>query len=74
MAISSEKVGTQLQMVFENGVDGEGNPTFRTKSFNNVKPASTPEQLYTVSTALSQLQQRILYTVERNDSFVIADL
>ncbi|KHE66805.1 DUF1659 domain-containing protein [Halobacillus sp. BBL2006] len=74
MAISSEKVNTQLQMVFDNGVDEEGNPIFRTKSFNNVKTTSTPEQLHNVAVSIAQLQQRVLYTVERNDSFVIADL
>jgi hypothetical protein len=74
MAISSEIVNTQLQMVFDNGVDEEGNPIFRTKSFNNVKTTSTPEQLHNVTVSLAQLQQRVLYNVERNDSFIIADL
>ncbi|UOQ92995.1 DUF1659 domain-containing protein [Halobacillus shinanisalinarum] len=74
MAVTADKVNTQLQLVFENGTDEKGNVKFRTKSFNNVKMEATSDQLYKVATALAPLQQRLLSTIERNDSSVLVDL
>ncbi|MFQ3546077.1 DUF1659 domain-containing protein [Halobacillus rhizosphaerae] len=74
MAVTADKVNSQLQLVFATGQDEEGKTTFRTKSFNNIKLTSTPDQLYRVASVLEPLQQHLLATVERNDRTELADL
>ncbi|WP_245947628.1 DUF1659 domain-containing protein [Bacillus taeanensis] len=58
--------------MLETGVDGEGKPIFKNKSFNNVKTAATADQLYATANALLSLQQHALFDIERNDSFTLA--
>ncbi|MFD1017972.1 DUF1659 domain-containing protein [Thalassobacillus hwangdonensis] len=71
MAVMSETQSSRLQLVFENGVDGKGEPVYKTKSFNNVKTQATDEQLYEVAVALEPLQQQLWHSIERNDNAVI---
>lgn len=59
---------TQLRLVFETGVDGEGNPMFRNKNLNNVKPETTADALHSIAISLASLQEHDLFEVERNDS------
>ncbi|PWA09028.1 hypothetical protein DCC39_13755 [Pueribacillus theae] len=59
---------TQLRLIFETGIDRFGNPVYRNKSFNNVKPDATPDALYAIATALVPLQEHSLFEIERNDS------
>ncbi|MFZ0371427.1 MAG: DUF1659 domain-containing protein [Halobacillus sp.] len=74
MAVSTEIVRSQLQLVLENGQDEKGNTIFRTKSFNNIKMTASEDQLYRVATAMAPLQQHLLYAVERNDNSILIDL
>jgi Protein of unknown function (DUF1659) len=74
MAVTSEKVSSQLQMVLENGQDERGNFIFKNKNFNNVKTVATADQLYTVAKALEPLQQRVLYAIERKDDNKIMNI
>ncbi|KGP74548.1 DUF1659 domain-containing protein [Pontibacillus yanchengensis] len=67
MAVSN-LINSQLQLIFEDGMDDDGKPVLKNKNFNNIKTDSTPDQLYAVATALTSLQQRTLYGVERNDA------
>ncbi|MCD5324368.1 MULTISPECIES: DUF1659 domain-containing protein [Pontibacillus] len=70
MAITN-KMKSQLQIVLEDGLDEEGNMTFKNKNFNNVKTDATADQLFAVASALVPLQQRSLAGIERNDSSLI---
>ncbi|WP_053218172.1 DUF1659 domain-containing protein [Virgibacillus senegalensis] len=70
----TQKVDSRLQLVFQEGIDGEtGDPILKNKSFNNVKTEATADQLMAISTALVDLQQRDLYSVKRNDSSLITE-
>ncbi|SDM55291.1 DUF1659 domain-containing protein [Sediminibacillus halophilus] len=70
----TQKVDSRLQLVFQDGVDGEsGDPILKNKTFNNVKTAATADQLMAISTALVDLQQRELYSIKRNDSLLISE-
>jgi hypothetical protein len=60
--------GSKLRIVFEAGVDGEGHPIFRSKSFSNVKKEATTDQLFQAALAISTLCNDTLNKVERNDS------
>ncbi|WP_066074157.1 DUF1659 domain-containing protein [Neobacillus soli] len=60
--------GTKLRMVFEAGMDDEGNPLYKAKTFSNVKKEATVDQLFQASLAISVLCKDTLNKVERNDS------
>lgn len=63
-----EQVSSQLRLVFHDGEDvSTGKPIYKAKSFNNVKTTATAEALFEVANALSELQERSLYTIERRD-------
>ncbi|GAA0494273.1 hypothetical protein GCM10008986_21040 [Salinibacillus aidingensis] len=70
MAVS-QMIRSQLQLVFESGPDSDGEITYKNKNFNNVKTEATADQLMAVTNALVPLQERTLYSVERNDSSVL---
>ncbi|QHS22074.1 DUF1659 domain-containing protein [Virgibacillus sp. MSP4-1] len=70
MAVS-QMIRSQLQLVFEAGPDSDGEITYKNKNFNNVKTEATADQLMAVTNALVPLQERSLYSVERNDSSVL---
>ncbi|MFC4024755.1 DUF1659 domain-containing protein [Oceanobacillus longus] len=68
MAVADMTKST-LQLVLQDGIDSEsGSPIFKFKSFNNVKTDATADQLYAVATALVDLQERPLYTINRKDN------
>lgn len=72
--IIADQISTQLRLVFYDGEDMlTGNPIYRTKSFNNVKPEATAEQLFAVAEAFEGLQERPLYTIERRDNSEIRE-
>lgn len=67
MATSTIK-NSQLRLIFETGVDGEGNPIYRNKNFNNIKTDASADALYAIATALAPLQEHVLSEIERNDT------
>ncbi|MBO0959941.1 DUF1659 domain-containing protein [Neobacillus sp. MM2021_6] len=60
--------GTKLRLVFEAGIDDEGKPILKAKTFNNVTKAATAEQLSQAAQAIAVLCTDKLNKVERNDS------
>jgi Protein of unknown function (DUF1659) len=68
MAVS-DMTDSQLRLVFHDGDDAiTGEPIYKYKSFNNVKTDATADQLYAIANAISGLQQRPLFNIERKDS------
>lgn len=59
---------TKLRLVFVTGMDQEGNPILKTKTFNNIKREATADQLYQVAQAISNLANDTLDLVQRADS------
>ncbi|NHC41023.1 DUF1659 domain-containing protein [Bacillus sp. MM2020_1] len=59
---------TKLRLVFEAGIDGEGKPILKAKTFSNVTKSATTEQLSQAALALAVLCNDPLNKVERNDS------
>lgn len=72
MAVQEIK-SSQLRLIFHIGDDEEGNPIFRQKNFQNVKPTATANNLYAVAHALASLQQHNLYEIVRNDSSTVIE-
>ncbi len=60
--------GTKLRLVYEAGLDGDGKPIFRARTFSNVKKEATVDQLFQAAQAISTLCNDTLNKVERNDS------
>ena len=63
---------SRLSLEFDAGIDGKGNTIYARKSFNNVKPQATDDQLYEIVQALVPLQQHELSMIERNNTSVIS--
>jgi len=59
---------TKLRLVFQSGIDNEGNPILKSKTFSNVTKAATADQLFQAAQAISVLCNGDLNKVERNDS------
>ncbi|KAA0548443.1 DUF1659 domain-containing protein [Bacillus sp. BGMRC 2118] len=64
---------SQLRLVFNTGVDSEGKPTYKSKSFRNVKTDATTDGLYAVATSLIALQQYPAEAIERNDKNLLGE-
>ncbi|TFJ93157.1 DUF1659 domain-containing protein [Lentibacillus salicampi] len=71
---AAQKVGSRLTLILDDGDDMmTGETVYKSKSFNNVKPEATADQLYAIATAVAGLQERPLYTIERNDESEITE-
>lgn len=72
MAIVSIKE-SRLRLTYQVGTDETGNPIYRVKTYNNVKPNAQADQLLLASKAISSLANAPLMTVERNDIVEITE-
>ncbi|MED3625232.1 DUF1659 domain-containing protein [Neobacillus thermocopriae] len=61
-------IGTKLKMVFQTGINDDGKPMLRTKTFSNVRKEATADQLFQAANALAVLCNDPLNTLERTDS------
>ncbi|WP_077619841.1 DUF1659 domain-containing protein [Bacillus sinesaloumensis] len=73
MAAIQDIQRSQLRLVFDAGVDEKGKEIFKNKNYNNINPAATADQLYSVAVAIVGLQDLQLYNIERNDSFMLSE-
>lgn len=59
MAAVKTKTKVRAEFKLENGVDGESNPIYKSKSIPSIKKSATPDQIYAVMSALKAcLNQR----------------
>lgn len=72
MAVSNV-FDTNVQLVYEAGMDGQGNPIFKRKTYSNVKINSTPDQIYQAAQALASLCNLPLYQIQRLDKHEIVN-
>ncbi|UHA61391.1 DUF1659 domain-containing protein [Metabacillus litoralis] len=59
---------SNLSLIYDMGMDINGKPITKRKSYNNVKTAATPDQLLQVAQAIASLQTETLTLVERSDT------
>ncbi|WP_347489224.1 DUF1659 domain-containing protein [Desulfoscipio sp. XC116] len=74
MAVEKVPSGTVLRMQFQTGLDGDGDPIYRTKSLSNVKTDAADQDIFDVARALVQLQEHTLVAVLRVDSAVLEEV
>jgi len=71
MAVEKIPSGSALRMQLQTGLDGDGDPIYRTKSFSNVKTAAVDQDIFDVAQTLAPLQDYTLVTVARVDSALL---
>lgn len=67
MAINKVPANTILRLELRTGVNASGNPIYRNRSLNSVKPTAADQDLFDVATALSGLQEYPLNGISRVD-------
>ncbi|MFB9972547.1 DUF1659 domain-containing protein [Allobacillus sp. SKP2-8] len=68
---SELKLDTQLQLMFETGIDEEGKIIIKRKNFNQVNTEADATALYTVANSLANLQAHPLHQIVRNNTYNI---
>ncbi|WP_053954697.1 DUF1659 domain-containing protein [Inediibacterium massiliense] len=67
MAVNVNLAPSKLKVIFSNGVDENGKEKKRSKTYPNVKPTATDEDLYNVALTLIDLQENEALEVGRVD-------
>jgi len=67
MAIVKMAQPGTLSIKFQTGVNGTGNPTYSTRNYSGVKPASTDQALFDVASAIAEVVKHTLSDIIRQD-------
>lgn len=67
MAVSKVPANSVLRLELRVGVNSSGNPVYRNRSLNNVKPTASDQDLFDVAAALAALQEYPLNGISRVD-------
>ncbi|MDQ0974849.1 hypothetical protein QFZ31_004727 [Neobacillus niacini] len=59
---------SKLRLVFQVGMDDEGKPVLKAKTFNNIQKSAAPDQLLQAAQALIGLSNDTLSNIERVDN------
>ncbi len=74
MAVSKVPGNSVLRLEVEVGVNTSGNPVYRNRSLNNVKPTASDQDLYDVGAALADLQEYPLNGISRVDGAQLIEI
>ncbi|WP_027963025.1 DUF1659 domain-containing protein [Halalkalibacillus halophilus] len=66
-----KKISSQLQLVFQTGLNSEGTEVFARKNYNNVNPESEAASVHAVALVLSELRDDHLTEAFRNDQSIL---
>lgn len=72
MAIIANQADSKLKLVFNAGIDEENKDIMKNKTFANVKPAVTNENLYNLAVSMSNLQSYTLSKIVRYEEYQIS--
>lgn len=73
MAVNAIPLGSRLQLILITGMDDKGNPTYRTRSYSNVKPDASDLAVYNVGNALAGLQEHELDVMRRVNELILKE-
>jgi hypothetical protein len=59
---------SKLRLVFQVGMDDDGKPHLKAKTFNNIQKLATADQLLQAAQAVINLSNETLSSIERVDS------
>ncbi|OPY56631.1 MAG: hypothetical protein A4E55_02042 [Pelotomaculum sp. PtaU1.Bin035] len=67
MAVTKVPDNSTLRLELRVGVNTSGNPVYRRRTLNNVKPNASDQDLFEIATALAALQEYPLNSISRVD-------
>lgn len=67
MAVSRVATDCNLTLVLQTGVDPQGNPITKKKTFSNIKTGASHQDVFDVAFALANLQQHGVNSIQRAD-------
>lgn len=73
MAVSMIPLDSRLQVRYQTGVNGEGEPVYSTRNLGSVRADSDDQSLWTVAAAITGLQQLPVAEVRRIDYGVLTE-
>lgn len=65
MAVIKTPQSSKLVVKVQTGVNTSGNPVYRLRSFQNVKPSAADADVHAVAQALADLQQHAVANIAR---------
>lgn len=65
MALEVNPRESALRIRFETGVDAQGNPTYATRTYSNIKTGAADQDVYDVAVILTALQVLPVVAIER---------
>jgi hypothetical protein len=73
MAIIANQADSKLKLVFNAGIDEENKDIMKNKTFANVKPAVTNENIYNLAVSMSDLQSYTLSKIVRYEEYQLSN-
>ncbi|MFZ5753585.1 MAG: DUF1659 domain-containing protein [Bacillota bacterium] len=74
MPVLSTLKDSSLKLIMQTGVDEKGNPVFKTRSYGNIKPSASDQDIYTLAQQLAGLQVHTLDQVSRMNNFELTEI
>lgn len=59
---------SRLRLEFQVGMDDDGKPLLKAKTFSNIQKSATPDQLFQAAQAIGSLSNDNLINIERVDT------
>ena len=72
MAVTAVKNPSGLKMKFNCGKDDKGNTIRKTKTYSNLRPDASDQDVYDVGVMISSLQEHVLIEIAKVDNTSIA--
>lgn len=74
MAIDANELEGRLRISLNTGVDDEGKPVVKTKSFSRVKPTATDADAYAVAVGFVDLQEHTLVSINKTAEYELTEV
>lgn len=74
MPVYANPLGSRMQLRLLVGQDEQGNPIFRTRSYANVKPTATDDEVHQVGAAIAGLMRHGLEELRRINEYVLVEV
>ena len=73
MAVNKSEQAAKLMIKVQTGVNASGSPVYRQRSFANMNPALSDEDVLNIGTTIGQLQEHNVESISRQDNAVLAE-
>lgn len=73
MAVTATPLGSRIQLQVITGFSEDGKPVVRSRSYANIKPAASNEDLYQTGKEMAELQEHDLEVIRRIDEIELEE-